>query len=99
MLSNIKCPACNRRRKPAHERLCGTKEAYSPDCLNYNDWSNKNTDRKAKRKKEKAKIREEKAAIDRATLEKWIKAKEDKDAIIEAAKVEAERIRKEKDGK
>lgn len=38
MKRNMRCPACGRRRKPSHEKRCGTQKAYSTDCQRYEDF-------------------------------------------------------------
>ena len=38
MKGNIRCEACGRRRKSAHEKRCGTKKAYDEGCVTYGDW-------------------------------------------------------------
>ena len=38
MKKNMKCLACGRKRKPSHEKRCGTPKAYSPECETYEDF-------------------------------------------------------------
>jgi len=33
-----RCPACGCRRKPSHEKRCGTKLANSPDCIPFKEF-------------------------------------------------------------
>lgn len=33
MKSNRRCLECGRRRKPSHEKRCGTEKAYTPECI------------------------------------------------------------------
>lgn len=32
MINRVHCSACGKRRKPSHEKVCGTEKAHSPDC-------------------------------------------------------------------
>jgi porphobilinogen deaminase len=41
MKSNRRCPACERSRKPGHEKRCGTPKAYHKDCKKYENFDMK----------------------------------------------------------
>lgn len=51
MKKQIRCLACGRRRKPGHEKRCGTDKAYHKDCriwepLSHEKWKQIKAERK-----------------------------------------------------
>lgn len=39
MKKHIRCNVCGRKRKPGHEKRCGTKNAYNPGCVKYEKFN------------------------------------------------------------
>jgi hypothetical protein len=60
MKKNIRCEACGRKRKPGHEKRCGTKKAYSEKCQKY-EVVKAEIDKKKEAEK---KARKEKVAVE-----------------------------------
>lgn len=68
--SNISCPACGRKRKPSHEKRCGTPKAYHPECQKYEGLNKKEWREKIKSMKVEAVIApESKETITQETQE------------------------------
>jgi len=86
MKKNIRCIVCGCRRKPAHEKNCGTDKANSPACVPYEKF-----DRKAY-KAEQKKIAKEKA-------DEIVRIKAEEVARVKAEAEEVARVKKEADEK
>jgi hypothetical protein len=90
----MRCPVCNRRRKPGHEKKCHTEQAYNEKCLTYKEWCDKNPDRKQEKATLKAEIRNQKKEQLQAIIAKWVTQKDEKDAKAEVVRIAEEKARK-----
>jgi len=84
---NIHCLACHRQRKQSHEKLCGTPNAYSPNCVVREKF-----DAKAYKAELKAMFKAKKELEEAKIKEAMAKAKEEAEAKIKAKKEEDDKL-------
>ena len=87
MKKNIHCLACGRQRKQSHENLCGTPNAYSPNCVVREKF-----DAKAYKAELKAMVKAKKELEESKIKEAMAKAKEEAEAKIKAKKEEDDKL-------